>query len=113
VLVARLIELVSGAVACLITPVMAGVALYWGAALWLLALLVLSAVGIGIGAYQHSVRGGKWWLRLLSLSSLLLAVLAVPTIPGLGFYLPIAALLAVAASMAGSRRRQEDGTAAG
>jgi hypothetical protein len=111
--VARLIELVSGAVACLITLVMAGVALSLGASLWLPILLFASAAGIGIGAYQHSSRGEKWWLRLLWLSSLLLAVLAVLSIFGLGFYLLIAALLAVAASMAGSRRRQEDGTAAG
>ena len=73
-----------------------------GAFLWAVALIAAGAIGVGLGALEHSRGAGEAWLRLLWFSSLLLLVLAVVAGFSIGLYLLPAVALALGASLIGS-----------
>jgi hypothetical protein len=106
------IELASGLLAAVIGIAVALLALSLGAAFWAVGLLFLVAIGVGIGAYQHTRNQRAAWVRVLWISSLLLLCMTFLTMFTIGVYLMPAALLALLASITGSIRRGPDTDAA-
>ncbi len=71
-------------------------------------LLLLAALGLGIGSYFHSQRGGLKWLAVLWTCSALLIVGALFLVYSLGIALVAIALLGLVASTAGARVMRPD-----
>lgn len=106
---ARWVELAGGAVATLVALVMAGVAISLGAYWWAVAVIGLSGIGAGLGAYLHVVYSRPWGVALLWASAVGLIVMTALAIFSIGTFLLPAALAAIVAAVAGTRRLTDGG----
>ncbi len=82
-----------------------------GAYFWAVALVVLSGLGAGIGAYQHAVNRSRQWLTVLWVSSLGLAGMTVLAVFSVGVFLLPGALAALVAAGTGTWRSATGGQA--
>ncbi|GEM_PF-3040692 len=100
----RLIEVVAGVVAALVGVVVAAVAAGLGAYAWAVAVIGLSGLGAGIGAYQHIFHHSGPWLTVLWVSALGLLVMTVLTVFSVGIFLRPGTLAAIVTAVTGTWR---------
>jgi hypothetical protein len=108
---ARWVEVVGGAVAAVVALVMAGVAGSLGAYWWAVALIGLSGLGAGIGAYLHVAYGRRQGVTILWVSSLGLIIMTVLGVFSIGIFLLPGTLAALVAAAAGTKRLAAGGIA--
>lgn len=98
------IEVVASVVAALVGVAVAAVAAGLGAYAWAVAVIGLSGLGAGVGAYQHISHHRGPWLAILWASTLGLLVMTVLTVFSVGIFLLPGTLAAIVAAITGTWR---------
>lgn len=103
----RLIEALGGAVAAIVALVVAAAASSLGAHWWALALIGVSGLAAGVGAYLHLAYGRPEGVTLLLFAAGGLITMTVLAVLSVGIFLLPAALAASVGAVAARRRLAE------